>query len=156
MRWKILIVVIAALGAFGWLRHVRTQAAPAGPKTDLTWMTDADAARAVARAENKTLLLDFTGSDWCGWCIRLDNEVFSTPEFASYAREKLVLLKLDFPKRREQSAAERKQNEELAAQYGIRGFPTIVVLRPDGTEKGRLGYSPGGPKVWLGELESLR
>jgi thiol:disulfide interchange protein len=156
MKFKVIIVLTAALAGIVWLRNVRGPRVPQHAAVEAGWMTDAPAALAKARNENKTVVMDFTGSDWCGWCIRLDEEVFSTAEFASYAKENLVLLKLDFPRGKKLSATETQQNERLAQQYGIRGFPTIVVLRPDGGEMGRLGYQPGGPKPWLESLRALR
>ncbi len=122
---------------------------------ELDWMTDYKAAEQKAAAEQKTLLLNFTGSDWCGWCIRLDKEVFSQPEFAAYAKEKLVLVKLDFPRNKPQSAAEKKQNQELAAKYRVRGYPTIMVLDSQGRRVGEMGYEKGGAEKWVQSLDKL-
>ena len=101
------------------------------------WMTDFEAAKVKAKAENKPMLLDFTGSDWCGWCIKLDKEVFGEAAFKDYAAAELVLVELDFPDpkgqlAKGQSAQLKAQNEALAKQYGVRGFPTILLLSPDG------------------------
>jgi len=156
MRVKVIIVLIAAWFAFQWVGKVRVHEVTVDPKAQATWMTDATAALAKARSENKLVLMDFTGSDWCGWCIKLDEEVFSTPEFASYAKNSLVLLKVDFPRGKKQPASEVQQNEMLAHKYGVTGFPTIIVLSPGGQEKGRLGYQPGGPKAWLAALDGVR
>ena len=117
------------------------------------WLTDYKAALGKAKAENKQLLMDFTGSDWCGWCMKLDREVFTQPEFKDYADKKLILLKVDFPRRKELPAAEKAQNDKLAQQYSIQGYPTIVVLNPNGAKAGELGYVEGGPKAFLAELE---
>lgn len=119
-----------------------------------TWLTDFKAASDKAKSENKPLLMDFTGSDWCGWCIKLDKEVFNTPEFKEYAEKNLVLLKLDFPKGKSQPPHEKKQNEELAKRYGIQGFPTIIVLNSSGKAVGKLGYTEGGPSAFIKKLES--
>ena len=98
------------------------------------WQTDYDKALAKAKAENRNVLLDFSGSDWCGPCIDLNKRVFSRPEFQSYADKNLVFVEVDFPQRKKQSAELQKQNERLARQYGIdeKGFPTIVLLDPAG------------------------
>jgi protein disulfide-isomerase len=117
------------------------------------WLTDYDKAFAQAKAENKQLLLDFTGSDWCGWCMKLDREVFEQPEFKEYADRNLVLLKVDFPRRKPQPASEKAQNEKLAEKYRIEGYPTLVVLNPDEKKAGELGYVPGGPKAFIDELQ---
>ena len=89
------------------------------------------------------LLLDFTGSDWCIWCKKLEAEVFTKPEFQKYAADHLVLMTVDFPRAKPLTAAVRKQNEELAEKYGIEGFPTVVVLNGDGKQVGELGYEAG-------------
>src|SRR5690606_25010862 len=106
-----------------------------------------------AKAENKKVLVNFTGSDWCGWCIRLKNEVFDQPKFVAYAREKLVLVELDFPKKKQQTKQLRAANEGLAKQFGVKGFPTIYLLDPDGNKLLRNGYQPGGPSNYIALLE---
>ena len=120
------------------------------------WLTDMKEAKARAKSDQKLILVDFTGSDWCGWCIKLDREVFSKPEFKEYAEKNLVLLEVDFPRRKEQSATQKAHNMELAEQYGVQGFPTIIVLNGDGKKVGELGYMPGGPSAFLAELDKLR
>jgi thioredoxin-related protein len=129
-------------------------AAPASAKPG--WLTDLKEAQEQAKSGKKLLLVDFTGSDWCGWCIKLDREVFSKPEFKAYAEKNLVLLEVDFPKGKEQTPTERKQNQELAMKYDIEGFPTIVVLDDEGKQVGMLGYTPGGPAAFIAELEKIR
>src|SRR5438874_6929764 len=98
---------------------------------ELTWMTDVPKAVEKAKAEKKLVMLDFTGSDWCGWCIKLHKEVFSKPEFAEYAKKNLVLVELDFPHGKKQSDELKKANEQLMSKYQVRGFPTIVVLNDE-------------------------
>lgn len=120
------------------------------------WLESFGTAQTRAMAQNKRMLLDFTGSDWCGWCIKLDKEVFATPEFAAYAARNLILVKLDFPRGIAQPAELKKQNEELARKYNIEGFPTLVILAPDGKVLGTTGYQPGGPAVMIKELESIK
>ncbi|MEP6709182.1 MAG: thioredoxin family protein [Verrucomicrobiota bacterium] len=119
------------------------------------WVTDYKKAQEDAKAGKKLMLLEFTGSDWCGWCMKLDKEVFSTPEFQNFASRNLVLVKLDFPRRKPQTEALRKQNEQLAQKYGIQGFPTIIVLNDQGEKVGELGYMEGGPSPFLAKLETL-
>ena len=123
---------------------------------ELPWMTDLPKAQAEAKTEKKLVMLDFTGSDWCGWCIRLHKEVFSTPEFAEYAKKNLVLVEVDFPRKKQQSAALKKANESLGAKYSIEGYPTIIVLNGEGKKVGQLGYMKGGPKAFIAELEKLK
>ena len=120
------------------------------------WQTDLNKAQQEAKSSNKLMLLDFTGSDWCGWCIKLNREVFSKPEFKQYAAKNLVLVELDFPRMKAQADSLKKQNEELASKYGIQGFPTIIVLNGEGKKVGELGYMEGGPTAFIAELEKLR
>lgn len=118
-------------------------------------MTDFEAAKAKAAAENKPMLLDFTGSDWCGWCIKLDKEVFSQEAFKAYADESLVLVELDFPSKKPISDELKAQNEALAEKYGIRGFPTIVILSPEGELIDTTGYRRGGAEAYVEHLKEI-
>jgi len=119
------------------------------------WVTDLPSAQATAKAENKIVLIDFTGSDWCGWCIRLRNEVFSKPEFDAYASQNIVLVEADFPRRKEQSAELKQANAALQRRFHIEGYPTIIVLNSDGQQIGTMGYQPGGPQAFIAELAKL-
>lgn len=111
------------------------------------WSDDYDAALATASKENKMVLLDFTGSDWCGWCIKLDKETFSKPAFKKFAKENLVLVEVDFPQGKKLKKATQEQNNKLQQQYGVQGFPTLVLLDSAGKEIARnVGYLPGGPE----------
>ena len=134
-----------ALPAAGW-----AQASKPG------WVTDQPQALAKARTEKKLVLMDFTGSDWCGWCMKLDKEVFSTPEFQKYAQDHLVLVELDFPHKKQLPPALKTQNDMLGKKYAIEGFPTIIVLDPQGNKVGELGYQPGGPVAFIAALEKLK
>jgi len=115
------------------------------------WLTDYDQALKLARKEKKPILADFTGSDWCGWCVRLKKEVFDTPEFQSWAKKHVVLLEVDFPRRKEQPEKIRKQNAELQQKFGIRGYPTILFLDRKGKKIDQSGYMEGGPDAWLAD-----
>jgi thioredoxin-related protein len=124
---------------------------------EVNWLTDLPKAQAQAKKENKQVLMDFTGSDWCGWCIKFNKEVLSTPEFAAYAAKNLVLLEVDFPRRKEQSAELKKANKGLGSKYKVGGYPTFVVLDKDGKEVGRQeGYAPGGPKAFIAKLDGFK
>jgi thioredoxin-related protein len=123
---------------------------------ELNWLTDLPKAQAKAKSENKLVMLDFTGSDWCGWCIKLNKEVFSKPEFAEYADKNLVLVEVDFPRAKKQSAELKKANKALQDKYKVEGYPTIIVLNGEGKKVGELGYQPGGPKAFIAELDKLK
>ena len=141
MKKQISALIVAALTGFGSLAF-------AGD-----WLTDYTKALEQAKTEGKQVLMDFTGSDWCGWCMKLDREVFAIKEFQDYADKNLVLLMIDFPRKKSLPDAEKAQNEKLSNQFKIEGFPTIVVLNPDGSKAGELGYTPGGPAAFLAELQ---
>jgi len=117
-----------------------------------------DYAKSVARgkAEKKLVLIDFTGSDWCMWCMKLDREVFSTPAFESYAKDHLVLMRADFPQARAQSHRIQAQNELLQDKYRIEGYPTVVVLNSRGKQIAALPYTEGGPKAFIAALKKLK
>jgi thioredoxin-related protein len=119
------------------------------------WLTDLAAAQKLAAEKNRPILVDFSGSDWCGWCIKLDKEVFSQEAFKAYADENLVLLMLDFPRRKELPAEQRQQNNMLMRQYGVEGFPTVLLLDKDGKEIARTGYREGGPAAYVKHLKEL-
>ena len=120
------------------------------------WGDNYKKAIAQSKAEKKLLLINFTGSDWCPWCIRLDKEVFSQPEFKKYAAKNLVLMVADFPQLHPQSDKLKAQNEALQKKYEIEGFPMVLVLDSHGKRLGVLGYEPGGVKTFLASLEKLK
>lgn len=127
-------------------------------KTDsIQWITDFAAAQKKAVAEGKDLLLDFTGSDWCIWCKRLDAEVFSQKVFISEAQTKFVFVLLDFPNNTSRQSAElQKQNKRLMGQYDVQGFPTIILADAMGKPYAQTGYEEGGPIAYLQHLAELR
>jgi protein disulfide-isomerase len=124
---------------------------------ELSWSTDVPQAVAKAKAEDKLVLLDFTGSDWCGWCIKFKNEALDTKEFQDYAGKDLVLVELDYPHKKEQSAELKAANKALAEKYNITGFPTFVVLNKEGKEIGRqVGYETGGPQAFIAQINGFK
>ncbi|MFT7352704.1 MAG: protein disulfide-isomerase [Flavobacterium sp.] len=128
----------------------------------LTWHTNLDKAIAISNEESKPIFMFFTGSDWCGWCIRLQKEVFKTPEFEAWAKENVVLLELDFPRRTIQSDELRIQNGNLQQFFQVAGYPSIWITKAqtiDGKtsfEKiGMTGYLAGGPAPWLANADTI-
>jgi thioredoxin-related protein len=113
------------------------------------WSTDLEAAKAQAARESKHVMINFTGSDWCGWCMRLKQEVFSQPEFESFAAKNLVLVEIDFPKRKQIPQATLRANAQIADRFKVTGYPSLVFLNPAGKETGRTGYQPGGAKAFV-------
>jgi len=114
------------------------------------WLTDWEAAKAQAQRSNKPILINFTGSDWCGWCIRLKEEVFSQDAFKNWAAQKVVLFEADFPKRKALPPNLQAQNQQLAQQFQISGYPSIIFSDGNGKQLGpRYGYQEGGPEAWI-------
>ena len=122
------------------------------------WFLFVEDAYAESLTTGKPILANFTGSDWCGWCIRLKNEVFKTDKFLTWAAENIVLLELDFPRKKTMSEELRVQNSSLAQAFQVSGYPTIWVfnLSYSDTENqfkiealGKTGYVAGGPDNWI-------
>jgi protein disulfide-isomerase len=143
------------LVAFGLLCNVSVRA-------ESGWATDYKKAQEEAKTDHRLVLLNFTGSDWCGYCVQLDRAILSKPEFKDYANKNLVLLEIDFPRRNgprwnAQSIELKKQNMELAEKYQVEGFPTLVVLDGEGKTLWKYeGYYAGGLAAFLAELDRVR
>jgi thiol-disulfide isomerase/thioredoxin len=126
------------------------------PLSAATWTSDFDAALKEAKASSKTVLIDFTGSDWCAWCIKLRKEVFDQPEFEAAAKDKFVLVELDYPKDKARlTEAVVKQNEGLLKRYPIKGYPTILLCDGEGRPFAATAYQEGGPAKYLPHLDEL-
>lgn len=132
-------------------------------KAAFTWYTDINEATAIAKKENKPMMLFFTGSDWCGWCVRLQKEVFKTPEFEAWAKSNVVLVELDFPRSTPQTEAIKTQNRNLQQQFGVRGYPTCWFVKPEKLSDGKMnlapigskGYEAGGPANWINGANTM-
>jgi len=143
-------LTIAALAGWFVMRAVPVSAA------NPDWLTDMQKAQKIAEKENKDLLINFTGSDWCSWCIKLKEEVFSKEGFEK-AHQNFVFVEMDFPQNQDIIPPKtRKQNEKWSDRFGIEGFPTIVLTDENGRPYGSLGYVPGGPEAFLAELEKTQ
>jgi protein disulfide-isomerase len=119
------------------------------------WLTDFEEAKKQAAEKDLPILADFSGSDWCGWCIKLDEEVFSEKKFQSYAEDNLVLFLADFPRKTEQAEELKTQNKALGVKYEVRGYPTVLLLDAEGTVLERTGYKPGGAKEYVKHIKEL-
>ncbi|MCP4460347.1 MAG: thioredoxin family protein [Cytophagales bacterium] len=125
------------------------------PVDDVVWVTDYEQAFIKARNENKHVLINFTGSDWCGWCKKLDREVFSQAEFKEYAEENLVLLKLDFPRRTHQPQDVKIKNSNYARKFSVAGFPTILIAQANQRVVLRTGYKSGGAEKYIKHIDRV-
>jgi len=134
-----------------------TSAAFSVSAQEAKWETNLSNAITLSNKTHKPLFLFFTGSDWCGWCMKLQKEVFKTPEFTKWASDNVILVELDFPKRTPQSDEIKQQNGQLNNFFKVRGYPTVwitdVVKSDDGkiqfAPRGSSGYVAGGPSAWL-------
>ena len=120
------------------------------------WSEDWTAAAQEARQNQKMILLNFSGSDWCGWCQRLDAEVFSTDAFREYAAANLVAVLADFPRRTKLAPELQARNERLMRHFQVQGFPTVLLFSPGGELIAELGYQPGGPAAFVAAIEQAR
>ena len=127
------------------------------------WYIDFEKAAQVSLQTGKPILADFTGSDWCGWCKKLKKEVFNTPQFKDWADQNVVLLELDYPRRKQQDEKIKKQNRELQQIFQVRGYPTIhffnIKVNTDNQLEflpiGQTGYVAGGPTPWINNANSI-
>ena len=120
------------------------------------WSTDYEGILKLSQETGKPVLVNFTGSDWCGWCVKLKKDLFETPGFVAYSNDELLLLEVDFPSRKPIDPALAASNRKLAEAYGVEGFPTLVVLDGNGKELGRhVGYFKGGVKAFSAYIQSL-
>ena len=121
--------------------------------TDIySWQTDLQTALEQAEREDRVVFAYFAGSDWCGWCARLKSEVLDTQIFDDFSQRFVVPLLIDFPRQLPQTEAQQAANRKVAETYGIRGFPTVLILDPQGNEIHRTGYVPGGAGNYVGLL----
>lgn len=124
-----------------------------GVEKPVKWLDDMAAAKSEAQKSGRPILADFTGSDWCGWCVKLEKEVFSQKAFLGYAGSDLVLFVADYPKRKKLPAKVTKQNEELLNKYQVTGFPTILLLDAEGKVLAQTGYQPGGAEAYVKHIK---
>ena len=132
-------------------------------QSTLEWHTDMNKAIEISVKTQKPMLLFFTGSDWCGWCKRLVKEVYDKPEFAKWAKNNVVLVEIDFPRRSKLSEETQKQNRELQQMFGVRGYPTIWFVKHETknqasvnlSQLGSTGYVAGGPTKWIESAEKI-
>ena len=147
---KITLVLLSTLLSLAPMIHADVSTPAPAKSAEAVWGTDFDAAVRQAKADGKRILLDFTGSDWCGWCMRMERETLSQPAFKDYAAQHLVLVTVDFPAHKDQSEADARQNRMLQERFGVNGFPCFVVLSPTGEEVDRQsGYLEGGPEAFI-------
>ncbi|WP_319229104.1 thioredoxin family protein [Draconibacterium orientale] len=122
------------------------------------WQSDFQQSLQTAQAEDKPVILVFSGSDWCAPCMKLENEIWSSDEFKNYSAKHFVLYKADFPrKKKNQPDSEQvKANKQLAEKYNQKGFfPLVVVLDENGKVLGETGYKKLSPNEYIKHLETF-
>jgi thioredoxin-related protein len=132
-------------------------------ESEQLWLSDVNVAIQQSMQTNKPLFLFFTGSDWCGWCIRLQKEVFQTSYFTKWAAENVILVELDFPRKKQLPDEIKNQNQTMQQIFQVQGFPTVHMVTPqpqqDGTVTfnplGQSGYAAGGPESWCSSADSM-
>ena len=130
---------------------------------ELNWHTDLSKAISISINEKKPIMLFFTGSDWCGWCMRLKKEVFNHEKFKVWTNENIILVELDFPRRKKLEPNLLNQNRELARIFGVSSYPTCWLVKPQILENskvnflklGKLGYVAGGTDKWISVAEKF-
>lgn len=120
---------------------------------ELKWETDVATACKTSIKSKKPLLLFFTGSDWCGWCMKLQNDVFSKQEFVQWANKNVILVELDYPRRKQLTAELTKQNQELQQMFAVRGYPTVWFVMPSKI-KGKISFEKLGSTGYDSSVES--
>ena len=148
MNKKIILLIIVVASVM----LAYSQIAKTGSKAN--WLTNMEEAQKIAAEKDVPILINFTGTDWCSWCHKLRDEVFSTEEFINYANDNLVLLELDFPKKIKQSKEVKEHNNKYLKMFGVRGFPTIIVVDSQLNILTQLGYQPGGPEKYISDMEA--
>ena len=129
----------------------------AGEKAALNWQLDYAKVMEQAKAQKKLALVYFTGSDWCPYCIYLDRDVMSRPEYVKYANENLVMMLCDFPRKNPPPEARLKANMALGEKFGIQGYPTVVLVNPENGQTAKLGWSSGiTPEKFIAEIEKFK
>lgn len=150
-------IILLNINSFGQAAEIEYKASMDG------WEVDLEKAQAISVKTGKPILANFTGTDWCGWCIKLKKEVFVKDEFIKWANENFVLLEVDFPKRVALPENIKQQNQQLAQAFGVRGYPTIWAFTiSTNAETGKseikglatTGYAAGGPEGWIKDLET--
>ena len=122
------------------------------------WQTSFEESKQLADRENKSIILVFSGSDWCGPCIKLDKNIWKSEEFIAYARDNYVMLRADFPRRKQNqlSAAQQAHNNKLAELYNTNGFfPLVVIFDSKGVYLGETGFKKVTPKKYIEILNAL-
>ncbi len=117
-----------------------------------------DQAVQASKTSGKPIMLVFSGSDWCGWCVRLKNEVFNTNEFQQWAQENVHAVEVDFPRGHALPQAVAQQNQLLKQQYGahVQSYPTVLFVDSSNQQViGKAGFVAGGATNWIQQSQAF-
>lgn len=141
---NVIIVIIFLIGSLSFAQE---------------WETNFDKAAAKAEASKHNIILVFSGSDWCAPCIKLDKNIWQSAEFRSYAKDNWVLLRADFPRKKDNRLSETQTalNAALAEKYNKNGhFPLVVVMDPKGNVLGETSYKNISPAEYVALLKEFK
>lgn len=123
--------------------------------SEIQWMTDFQAAKAKAKAESKPIFVYFTGSDWCPWCIKMNQQILSTADFQNALSQKVVFVKVDFPRKTQLDKATKEQNDKLSKEFDVHGFPTVILLDSNANRIEKLGFQAGGGAMYAKKVQDI-
>lgn len=156
MMKNILIIITAMLIMWGCAKIDDASRNKTEPQIkQAVWTYNIEDAVKTAKEQDKAVLVNFTGSDWCDWCFNLRDEIFKTPAFSKYAEKSLVLVELDYPQRKEQPEETQNYNRKILDKYAVIHFLTIILLDKSGNEIGRTGYRKGGAAAYIEHLQNF-
>lgn len=155
MKKSLLFLLVAAAAVFVLCGCDSQGNAQITNRKEYKIMTNFEIAKSQSKINNKPILLVFSGSDWCSWCVKLDHEVFSTPEFKAWAADNVIMMIADFPSVKQLPAEIAEQNEKLRKTYNITGFPSVLLLDAEGKLIAHTGYQRGGAENYIAHLKSL-
>ncbi len=151
---KFYILLTTLIAAFGSVHCAEAQA-ETQVVSQINWTTNFDAAKKQAQAESKPMFVYFTGSDWCPWCIKMDSQILSTPEFQQALAQKMIFVKVDFPRKSPQDQATKDQNQKLSNEFGIQGFPSVIILDSKGQKIEKMGFQSGGGANYAKKVQDV-
>ena len=149
------VIILSALIALIMISACIAENPKGNTEDGINWFTNLEEAQEIAKEKNIPIFIHFTGSDWCGWCWKLEEEVYSKPAFQDYVAENMVMVTIDFPRDIKQSEEVVAYNRALATRFNIKGFPTVQLLNSNGSAIAQTGFQYGGPEKYVEHLKEL-
>ncbi|MCE5294649.1 MAG: thioredoxin family protein [Chlamydiales bacterium] len=156
MKFYTALCALTALCGTSYVHAATTNAtAQVAESSQINWLTDLDTAKAQARNESKPIFLYFTGSDWCPYCVKMNTQILSTPEFQDALAQKMIFVKIDFPRNTPLEKAAQEYNEKLSKSFGVQGFPTVILLDSKGSRIEKIGFQAGGGAKYAQKVQDI-